>query len=460
MRVLAFTAALLAASPALAAAPGPADSARALELLKTSISYRTTASAGQEPILAYAGWIKGVLVAAGYSPSDIVIEPVAGTATLVARLPGRDPGRKPMVISAHMDVVEARAEDWTRDPFIPVVENGYVFGRGASDNKFDISVVVATLARLRAENWRPGRDVILALSGDEETLMRSSAVLAGKLKGADLVLNADGGGGELDGAGKAVSYGIQGAEKTYADFTLTVTDPGGHSSRPTPGNPIYRLARALERVEDHRFPVQSNEITRAYLAANGRDQQGPTGEALRRFSANPSDAVAAETLSSDPAWAPYLRTTCVATMVSGGHATNALPQRATANVNCRIFPGTPSPSILKTLQGVIADPTISVTRNDDGSIDSPPSPLRPDVVKAVTRAVHAVHPGLPIVPAQSTGATDSMYFRAAGVARYGVSGLFTRDDDTFAHGLNERVPLAAFPGALVHWDSLIRDLGK
>jgi acetylornithine deacetylase/succinyl-diaminopimelate desuccinylase-like protein len=302
--------------------------------------------------------------------------------------------------------------------------------------------------------------VILALSGDEETLMRSTSVLAGKLKGADLVLNADGGGGELDGAGKAVSYGIQGAEKTYADFTFTVTDPGGHSSRPTPGNPIYRLARALERVESHRFPVQSNEITRASLAASGRDQQGPVGEALRRFSADPSDAVAAETLSSDPAWAPYLRTTCVATMVSGGHATNALPQRASANVNCRIFPGTPSASILKTLEGVIADPTISVTRNDDGSIDSPPSPLRPDVVKAVTRAVHAVHPGLPVVPAQSTGATDSMYFRAAGVASYGVSGLFARDDDTFAHGLNERVPLAAIPGALVHWDSLIRDLGK
>ena len=158
--------------------------------------------------------------------------------------------------------------------------------------------------------------------------MRSTSVLAGKLKGADLVLNADGGGGELDGAGKAVSYGIQGAEKTYADFTFTVTDPGGHSSRPTPGNPIYRLARALERVENHRFPVQSNEITRASLAASGRDQQGPVGEALRRFSADPTDAAAAETLSSDPAWAPYLRTTCVATMVSGGHATNALPPPA------------------------------------------------------------------------------------------------------------------------------------
>ena len=269
-----------------------------------------------------------------------------------------------------------------------------------------------------------------------------------------------GGGGELDASGKAVSYGIQGAEKTYADFTLEATDPGGHSSRPTPGNPIYRLARALERVEAHRFPVQSNEITLASLAASGRDMAGPTGEALRRFAADPNDAAAAKVLSDDPSWAPYLRTTCVVTLVSGGHASNALPQRASANVNCRIFPGTPSASVLQVLKSVVADPMITVTRNDDGSIDSPPSPLRPDVVKAVTRAVHAVHPGLPIVPAQSAGATDSMYFRAAGVPSYGVSGLFTRDDDTYAHGLNERAPLAAIPGALVHWDSLIRELGR
>jgi acetylornithine deacetylase/succinyl-diaminopimelate desuccinylase-like protein len=257
-----------------------------------------------------------------------------------------------------------------------------------------------------------------------------------------------------------VSYGIQGAEKTYADFTLRATDPGGHSSRPTPGNPIYRLSRALERLEAYRFPVQSNEITRASLAASGRKMEGPMGEALRRFAADPSDAEAAERLSSSPTWAPYLRTTCVATMISGGHAPNALPQRAEATVNCRIFPGASSEAVRATLVEVLADPTLSVTRNDDGSIDSPPSPLRPDVVRAVRRAVHAVHPGLEIVPVQSAGATDSMHFRAAGVPSYGVSGLFSKSGDTFAHGLNERAPLAAIPGALVHWDSLIRDLGR
>ena len=460
MRALAVAAALLLAPPAFAAPPGPADRDRALEILKTGISYRTTASAGPEPFLAYAGWIKGVLVEAGYRPEDILVEPVAGTATLVARLPGRDPARKPLVISGHMDVVEARAEDWTRDPFTPVVENGYVFGRGATDNKFDISMVVTTLARLKTENWRPNRDVILALSGDEETQMRSSAILAQRLKHADLVLNSDAGGGDLDPSGKPLSYGIQGAEKTYADFTLRATDPGGHSSRPTPGNPIYRLARALERLEAYRFPVQSNEITRASLAASGRKLEGPMGDALRRFAADPSDAEAAERLSSSPTWTPYLRTTCVATMINGGHAPNALPQRAEATVNCRIFPGASSEAVRTTLVEVLADPTLSVTRNDDGSIDSPPSPLRPDVVKAVRRAVHAVHPGLEIVPAQSAGATDSMHFRAAGVPSYGVSGLFSKAGDTYAHGLNERAPLAAIPGALVHWDSLIRDLGR
>ena len=460
MRALALAALLLLAAPAVAAPPGPADHDRALELLKTSIRFQTTASAGQEPVLAYAGWIKGVLVEAGYRPEDILVEPVAGTAFLVARLPGREPGRKPLVISGHMDVVEARAEDWTRDPFTPVVENGYIFGRGATDNKFDISMVVTTLARLRAGNWRPNRDVILALSGDEETQMRSSAILAQRLKHADLVLNSDAGGGELDSSGKPLSYGIQGAEKTYADFTLRATDPGGHSSRPTPGNPIYRLARALERLEAYRFPVQSNEITRASLAASGRMMEGPAGEALRRFAADPTDVEAAERLSSNPTWAPHLRTTCVATMVSGGHAPNALPQRAEATVNCRIFPGASSEAVRGTLVEVLADPTLSVTRNDDGSIDSPPSPLRPDVVKAVTRAVHAVHPGLEIVPAQSAGATDSMHFRAAGVSSYGVSGLFAKAGDTYAHGLNERAPLAAIPGALTHWDSLIRDLGR
>ena len=456
-----FAAALLAtalAAPALAAPkapPLPHD--QALEILKTSISHRTVAGAGNT--VAYAEYLKGVLLAAGYQPSEITIEPMVGTAFMIARYPGTDPKRKPIVISGHMDVVEAKPEDWTRDPFTPVVENGYVFGRGAVDNKFDVSMMVATLANLRKQGWKPGRDVILALSGDEETTMRTTAVLAQKLKDAELVLNIDGGGGSLTEDGKPVSFGVQGAEKTYADFTLTVTDPGGHSSRPTPTNAIYRLAKALDKLEAYEWPTMSNEITRASLAAAGGNTPGAVGAALKAFAADPANAVAIKTIRDDPAWSPALHTTCVATMLSGGHAPNALPQKAVATVNCRIFPGTSSESVKQTIAGIVGK-DVTVARLDDGSIDSPASPLRDDVMKAVTKAVHARFPGLPIVPSQASGATDSMYFRAAGVPSYGVSGLFMKDSDEFSHGLNERAPISAIDGDLAHYDSILRDLAK
>jgi len=457
-----LTAALLAtalAAPAFAAPkapPVPHD--QALEILKKSISYRTVQ--GGDQAVPYAEYLKGVLLAAGYDASEITIEPMAGTAFLIARYPGKDPKKKPIVISGHMDVVEAKPEDWTRDPFTPVEENGYVFGRGAVDNKFDVSMMVATLANLRKSGWKPGRDVVLALSGDEETTMKTTAVLAQRLKGAELVLNIDGGGGSLTEEGKPVSFGIQGAEKTYADFTLTVTDPGGHSSRPTPTNAIYRLAKALDKLEAYQWPTLSNEITRGSLAAQGGNTPGAVGEALKKFAADPTDEMAIKTIRDDPTWSPALHTTCVATMLSGGHAPNALPQKAVATVNCRIFPGTSSASVEKTLAEVVADPTVKVARLDDGSIDSPASPLRPDVIAAVTKAVHARFPGLPIVPSQASGATDSMYFRAAGIPSYGVSGLFMKDSDEFSHGLNERAPISAIDGDLAHYDSILRDLAK
>jgi carboxypeptidase PM20D1 len=456
-------AALLAsalAAPAFAAPPkvDPALHAEALGILKKGISYRTVEGGGQT--VPYAEYLKGVLVAAGYKPDEITIEPMVGTAFLIARYPGTDPKKKPIVISGHMDVVEANPKDWTRDPFTPVEENGYVFGRGAVDNKFDVSMMVATLANLRKSGWKPGRDVVLALSGDEETTMRTTAVLAQRLKGAEMVLNIDGGGGGLNEDGTPVSFGIQGAEKTYADFHLTVTDPGGHSSRPTPTNAIYRLAKAIDKLEAYQWPTMSNEITRASLAASAKNTPGAVGQALAKFAADPTDKAAIAAIRADPAWSPALHTTCVATMLSGGHAANALPQRAELTVNCRIFPGTSSASVEKTLAEIVADPSVKVTRLDDGSIDSPASPLRPDVVAAVTKAVHARFPGLAIVPSQASGATDSMYFRAAGVPSYGVSGLFMKDSDEFSHGLNERAPISAIDGDLAHYDSILRDLAK
>lgn len=454
-----FATSALAANPAKIA-PATADPAlhdEALALLKAGIAFKTVVPGDQVP--AYAAYLKTVLVKAGYRPDEITIEPAAGSAFLIARYPGTDPSRKAIIISGHMDVVAANPADWTRDPFTPVVENGWIYGRGAVDDKFDVSMVVTVLAKLRREGWKPGRDLILALSGDEETHMATTAILAQRLKAAELVLNTDGGGAGFKD-GRPTPFGIQGAEKTYADFTVEATDPGGHSSRPTPTNAIYRLARALDRIAAYRFPTMQNEITKAMFAADGAQTPGPLGEAMTRFAANPGDQAAVATLSADVGVNPSLRTTCVATMLSGGHAPNALPQKASATVNCRIFPGTPSETVRKALATVIADPTVTVTRQDDGSIDSPASPLRPDVVAAVTKAVHARYPGLKIVPAQDNGASDSMYFRSLGVPSYGVSGLFMEDGQSFIHGLNEKAPVAAIDGDLAHWESLLKDLGR
>ncbi|MFM7784595.1 MAG: M20/M25/M40 family metallo-hydrolase, partial [Gammaproteobacteria bacterium] len=268
-----LSAALASFAPsALAAEPALRD--KALGILKDSIAHRTV---NGEQMVEYGNYLKGVLVDGGYRPEEVTVEAVAGSAILIARYPGSNPSLKPIVVLGHMDVVEAKPEDWERDPFTAVVENGYVFGRGASDNKFDVSMAVATLAKLRRESWKPGRDVILALSGDEETKMATTAVLAERLKNAELAINIDGGGGLLV-KGKAVNYGILGAEKSYADFRLVVTDAGGHSSRPTPGNPIYRLSRALAKLAEHRFPVMSNDITRENFRGIAAQFPGEMGE--------------------------------------------------------------------------------------------------------------------------------------------------------------------------------------
>ncbi|THD75295.1 MAG: M20/M25/M40 family metallo-hydrolase [Phenylobacterium sp.] len=452
--------AALAGASMAAAEPkvDPALHDQALETLKRGVAFRTVIPGDQVP--AYAVYLKDILVKSGFRPQDVTIEPVAGSATLTARYPGTDPKKKPIVIIDHMDVVEAKAADWTRDPFTPVVENGYVFGRGSDDDKFDVSMIVTVLSKLKREGWKPGREVILALSGDEETMMQTARKLAQQLNGAELILNGDAGGGELAEDGHPVYYGLQAAEKTYADFHITVTNPGGHSSRPGKTNAIYQLSRDLGRLAAYPFPVMHSEITDAAFKAVAPTAPGATGEALRRYVANPGDQAAIDVLSADPDYIGQLRTTCVATMLSGGHAANALPQKAEATVNCRIFPGTPSEEVRKTMEKVIADPGATITRLDDGSMDAPASPLRPDVLAAVTKAVHARYPGLPIVPSMSAGATDSMFYRALGMPAYGVSGVFMKSSDDFAHGLNERVPVASIDGALFQWESLLKDLAK
>lgn len=458
--LIGFAAAGFVATSTAAGSPkiDPALHGQALGILQKSISFRTVEGAGQVP--AYAGYLKSVLVDAGFAAGDITVEPVANTATLVAHYRGTDSKKKPLLVIGHMDVVEARREDWERDPFTPVVEKGYVFGRGSSDNKFDISMITATVANLKRTGWKPKRDVILAFSGDEETQMVSTRKLAQQFKDAELVLNGDAGGGLLSEEGEPVVYGVQAGEKTYADFKLTVTNPGGHSSRPTQPNAIVQLSQALDRIGKYEFPPMHNELTLAYFRESLPKLSGPTATAIKSYLANPEDPQAIATLSADPSYVGQLRTTCVATQIEGGHAPNALPQKAVANINCRIFPGVKVADVQKTLAKVAADPAIAVTLPGSGSVASDASPLRKDVMDAVTKAVHARFPGLSIVPSMSAGATDSMHFRALGVPSYGVSGLFMKDSDEFSHGLNERVPVAAIDGALAHWDSLLKSLAR
>jgi acetylornithine deacetylase/succinyl-diaminopimelate desuccinylase-like protein len=459
-KAVAAVAILSTSSMALAAAPTlSTEAVNALDLLKASIAFKTVEGNHQVP--AYADYLKGVLVKGGFPAADIVFTPIGETGTLELIWQGSDPSLKPIVISDHMDVVAADPKDWTRDPFTAVVENGYIFGRGAIDDKFDDAMVITTLIQLRQEGFKPKRTIHLALSGDEETEMKTAQALAQKLKGAEIVLNGDGGGGVLSEDGKPMVYGLQAGEKTYADFEIAFTSPGGHSSRPGPvsENAIYRLAKAIDRIAAYQFSPQSNELTLAYLKISAERTPGPLGDAMRRFVANPKDTEAAATLSADPEYVGQVRTTCVATMLSGGHALNALPQKAAVSVNCRIFPGVKILDVEETLKQIVADPDATFTVLGEPT-SSDASPLSPMIMDAMRKAVAANQPGVSIVPSMAAGASDSLYFRAVGIPSYGISGAFMKPSDDFAHGLNERAPVAAIPGALRQWHSLLTTLAS
>ena len=342
-RLLGMTGALAlltGANPLQAAVvPHAQADAQALDLAEKAISLRSVAGPGnQTPQVAEL--YKAALVKGGFAPSDVTIAPVDDTAYLIARWPGSDPALKPLVISGHMDVVEAKPADWKRDPFTPVVENGYLFGRGATDMKLDGTLAIASLIELKRQGYKPRRTIIIEFSGDEETTMKTSAIIAEKLANADLVLNIDGGGGSLNEQTGAPEYFTwQGAEKSYADFQLTVTNPGGHSSEPRAVNAINELAAALQRIHDYQFKPELSELTRASFVQAAKYEDPETGAAMKAFAADPNDKKAIAPLPANPATVGKIGTTCVVTMISGGHALNALPQRAEANINCRIFPG-------------------------------------------------------------------------------------------------------------------------
>lgn len=431
---------------------------QAREIYAKTIGFRTAAGQGQVP--AMVRYLTGILEAGGVAKADIAVLPDKETAALIVRVPGRDRAAKPVLFSAHMDVVDARREDWTRDPFTLVEEEGKFWGRGTHDNKAGVTAMISTILRLKADKHAPRRTLVFAFVGDEETGMVTTKMVADHawVKGAEFAINTDAGGGGLTPDGKPMIYLVQSAEKTYATFAVEATNAGGHSSRPRKDNAIYDLAHALGRIEAHAFPVMATELTRQYLGAVGGVLPPPAGPAFKAFAADPKNEQAVAAISSDPGFNGTLRTTCVATMLEAGHAENALPQRAKALVNCRIFPGTPVAEVQKTLTDVIANPRMTVTVLEDPQV-SPVSEPIPAVMAAITRSIHKRAPGIPVTPYMESGGTDGRVYRTAGIPTFASSGLFIRQDEIFAHGLNERIPVASFYAGLEHIHDLALDLG-
>jgi len=437
---------------------------KALEIYRASISYRSAEGHGQVPALAE--YLAQQFRDGGFPDEDITILPFTlasgeETSGLVVRYRGDDSsGKKAILLNAHMDIVDALPEDWERDPFTLIEEDGFFFGRGTLDDKLGTTMLTATFLRLKGEGFVPSRDLIIAFTGDEETGMITTMEMVTThrdLTAAEFVLNADSGNGLLDADNNATAYLIQAAEKTYATFELTVRNPGGHSSMPRADNAIYELVSVLRRIEAYRFPVRSNDVTRQYFAASAEVTEGELGEAMRRFAENPLDEHAANILSKNPAQVGITRTTCIATMLRAGHAENALPQSATATLNCRIFPGVEVADVQARLAEIAANDTLEIAVLGTPKA-SPASALREDVLYAVRTAVHASYPDIPIIPFMAPYATDGRETRLAGMPTYGVAGLFINLEDEFSHGLNERVPVRSFYTALEHWYVMLKIL--
>ena len=432
----------------------------ALEIYRTIVAYPTHKGSGKVPEMAR--YLAGKFRDAGFPEADIHIVPVGETASLIVRYRGDGSGGKPILLMAHMDVVPANREDWEREPFTLVEENGFFFGRGSSDDKAGVVALTAAFLRFKHEKFVPRRDLIIFFSGDEETEAKSvTAVIKDHrpLIEAEYAFNADAGGGVLDEAdAKPVLFRVQGAEKTYADFELTVRNRGGHSSRPRVDNAIYDLADVLTKIQAYRFPVMSNDWTLQDLAAAGKTVPGRVGQALSEFVANPVDGAAADILAAEPEYVGLTRTTCVATMLKGGHAENALPQSAAANVNCRIFPGTSIEGVKATLQDLAGAATSIKVVGETSASDA--SPMRKDVMDSIAGVVHRRYPGLPLVPYMSAGATDGKFFRAAGIPVYGVWFIFGKESEQFAHGLNERIRVDQFYNSLEDWHALLTDVAS
>jgi acetylornithine deacetylase/succinyl-diaminopimelate desuccinylase-like protein len=446
-------------SPAAASAAAPAAvRAEAREIFAAIVGIESSIGKGNVPEVAK--YLADRFKAGGFPAADIHILPLGETASLVVRYRGNGSGGRPIAFIAHMDVVTAKRGDWQRDPYSLTEEQGFFFGRGTSDVKQEVALLTETFIRLKAEGFVPTRDLIIAFSGDEETAQATARDLVTThrdLVDAEFALNGDGGGGVLsEGSARPLIFYVQGAEKSSAQFLLTTHNAGGHSSQPRPDNAIYELADALKAVQRYEFPVKWNEWTLGDFKAASLVTPGPLGAAMARFAADPGNAAAAAEIAKNPAFIGRIRTTCVATMLSGGHAENALPQSATASVNCRIFPGTGAAEVQKTLQG-LAGPKVEVRQGYDALVSNA-SPMRADVMGAVAKAVDAAGPGAPVVPTQAAYATDGAVYRNAGIPTYGVGAVFMMASEEFAHGLNERIRVKEFYNGLIYWDVLIKAL--
>ena len=452
--------ALLALAVPAAAQDGKDAAARRLEreIFEELIRINTSDSAGGTPAAAQA--VADRLLAAGFPAADVrVMGDDPRIRHVVARYRGRGGVQKPILLMAHLDVVDARREDWSTDPYQFVEKDGWYYGRGTSDNKAGAAMLVANFIRYKREGFVPSRDLILVLTGDEETTSGGISWLVRQhrdLIDADFALNTDGGGGDYRD-GKPIRFNVQAAEKIYQSFILEVRNKGGHSSRPVPDNAITRLARGLGRIADYQFPVRLNEVTRAFFA-RGASAESPAIAANMRLVARTGSPLAARLLTdASPAYNATLRTTCVATRLFAGHADNALPQLARATVNCRILPDQSVDSVERTLRRIVADSAVHISRVANAN-PSPPSPLRPDVLTAIESLTARYWPGVPIVPEMSTGATDGLYTRNAGIPTYGVAAIFDDLNDSRAHGRDERVGVKEYHLAAEFWYELVKRL--
>ncbi|MFZ3380692.1 MAG: M20/M25/M40 family metallo-hydrolase [Candidatus Acidiferrales bacterium] len=434
------------------------------DIFQQLVEINTTDSVGSTTVAADA--MAKRLLDAGFPAADVhVFGPNSRKGNLVARIHGTG-AQKPILFICHLDVVEARREDWSMDPFKLIEKDGYFYGRGTGDIKDGDAFLVTTFIRLKQENYKPDRDLILALTAAEEGGTANGVDWLIKnhrdLIEAEYVINPDAGDFELDN-GKRILIGIQASEKLYQDYNLKVTNPGGHSSLPTSENAIYELAEGLTRLEHYQFPFELNEVMRTYFAREADIVGGQLGADMKAILQDPPDSAALARLSAIPFYNARLRTTCVATRLEGGHANNALPGMARANVNCRIMPGHSPDEIQATLVKVLDNPAIVVTHATglaSSGIPNPPSPLRPDLMSALQKVTNEMWPGVPIVPVMDAGASDGAIARAAGLPTYGLPGLFMDLDDDRSHGRDERIRVTSFYDGVDFYYRLVKALSS